>query len=136
MNPEGDELLAMVREAVRIHGVPPAQQAAVTEVVGRAIVTVMSQPRFYNNLKVVLELRDENAILRQQLANLSATVYRAGMVRSKPPTKRPTGPRKTAAKKSTAKKAAPRKKAPPRPKQAGPAADVYQQAFKDGFHGR
>ena len=98
---QGDELLAMVREAVRAHAVPREQQSAVTELVARVAVTVMSQPRFYRNLRVVLDLQDENAVLRQQLANLSAVVYRSGMVR------KPAKPRrKVPAKKAAVKKAA------------------------------
>jgi hypothetical protein len=68
--PEGDELLAIIRQYV--HGrVPPAYEEATVEVVATTMVTLMSEPRFYNHLRVVIDLQKrvlqlETAIRRYQ----------------------------------------------------------------------
>lgn len=91
---EGDELLQMIREIVAHHGVPPEHKAIVTDAVARVCITVMTQPHFYEHLQIVIALREQNEMLRQQLAQLSAVVYRANL---KPPVKRRPA-KKTAAK--------------------------------------
>lgn len=94
---EGDELLQMIREIVAFHGVPPAQRAVVSDVAARVVVMVLQQPHFYQNLKVVLDLRQQNDLLRQQLAHVSALVYREGLkrqpVKKRPPVKKAVGTR-------------------------------------------
>lgn len=119
---EGDELLAMIREIVAFHGVAPQQQAVVSDAAARVVLTVLSNPHFYNNLSVVLALRQQNEMLRQQLANVSALVYRANLQpQPKKPTKRP------AKKKAVAKS--------PAVKVKGSTA-ANRQAFKQGYKGR
>ena len=76
---EGDELLGMIREIVEFHGVPREQQAVVIDTAARVILTVMTQAHFYERLKIVNDLRVQNDMLRQQLAQVSAVVYRAGL---------------------------------------------------------
>ena len=82
---EGDELLEMIREIVAFHGVPPAQRAVITDTAARVCITVMTQPHFYEQLKPFMDLRQQNEMLRQQLAQVSALVYRANL---KPPVKK------------------------------------------------
>ena len=86
---EGDELLAMIREIVTHHGVPPQHRAVVTDTAARVCIAVISQPHFYENLSIVIALRQQNEMLRQQLAQVSALVYRANLVPKPPPKKRP-----------------------------------------------
>lgn len=85
MTKEGDELLEMVREIVTFHGVPPQHKAIVIDTAARVCITVMSQPHFYELLKPFMDLRQQNEMLRQQLAQVSALVYRANL---KPPVKK------------------------------------------------
>ena len=123
MTTQGDELLAMIREAVAHHGVPPQHRAIVVDTAARVAMMVMSEPRYYNNLSVVLALREQNALLRQQLANVSALVYRANLQPQ---------PKKAPAKKRAAKR--PVAKAPTIKVKGSTAAN--RQAFKQGYKGR
>jgi len=100
MTTDGDELLGMIREIVDFHGVPEAHKAVVVDTAGRVILTVLTSPHFYERLKFVNDLRVQNEMLRQQLAQVSALVYRANL---QPVKKRPI---KRAAKKTAAKKTA------------------------------
>jgi len=97
MTTDGDELLGMIREIVDFHGVPEAHKAVVVDTAGRVILTVLTSPHFYERLKFVNDLRVQNEMLRQQLAQVSALVYRANL---QPVKKRPI---KRAAKKTAAK---------------------------------
>jgi hypothetical protein len=117
---EGDELLEMIREIVAHHGIAPAQRAIITDTTARVCIAVMTQPHFYERLKIVLALRQENDLLRQQLAQLSAVIYRSNL--------------KPSVKKRPAKKRAPAKKAVARsPKVTVKSAT---KAFKKGASGR
>ena len=82
---EGDELLEMIREIVAHHGVPPEHRAIVTDAVAQVCITVMTQPHFYERLRVVNVLREQNEMLRQQLMQVSAVVYRGNL---RPPVKK------------------------------------------------
>ena len=75
---EGDELLGMIRQAVRQRGVPLDQQEMLVELVGRTVILVMSEPRFYSRLTVVAQLQAENNLLRQHLAFAQSTLARLG----------------------------------------------------------
>lgn len=96
---EGDELLAAIRQHVAQLHIPLEQREAVTVLVGRTVITIMSDPRFFNHLVPVQRLQAENAALRQHLMMLQS-------VRPNPPQ-----PRKRAAKKTAAKKVV--RKSPP-----------------------
>ena len=124
---EGDELLAMIREIVAFHGVAPQQQAVVSDAAARVVLTVLSNPHFYNNLSVVLALRQQNEMLRQQLANVSALVYRANLQPKKTPAKKAPAKKRAAAKRPVAKA--------PTIKVKGSTA-ANRQAFKQGYKGR
>lgn len=117
----GDDLLARIQEAVRQHNVPPAQQEIVVELVGRSLITIMNDPAFYTQLRPVIELRNENALLRQALMNVQAQMRQAVVKAS--PRKRTAAPKK------------PRvvKKAPPIRVKGSTAAN--RRAFKEGFKG-
>jgi hypothetical protein len=115
---EGDELLTMIREIVAHHGVPPAHRAIVTDTAARVCIAVMTQPHFYERLRIVYALREQNEMLRQQLAQVSALVYRAGLQ----PTKR-----------APAKKRAAKKPVVRSPKITAKSAT---KAFKKGASGR
>lgn len=91
---EGDALLAMIRQRVR-QMVPPEHQEVVTQIVTATVVTIMSEPQFFNRLTPVMELQHENALLRQHLAQAQAMLNRMAPAR---PRKMPT-PRKAAPKK-------------------------------------
>lgn len=119
---EGDELLALIRQAVAESHVPRPYQDVVTELVARTAITVMTQPRFLQRLTIVMELQAENAALRQNLAVLTAMVNR-----HQPPTvKRPR-------KKAPAKKKAVAKRAPSVRVKGSTSAN--RQAFKQGYRG-
>lgn len=65
--PESDALLAMIQQYVRGR-VPPAAEDAVVEAVCHAVVAVMSEPRFYNNLQIVIDLRRQVMQAEQLIA--------------------------------------------------------------------
>ena len=98
MTTDGDELLGMIREIVEFHGVPRQHQAVVVDTAARVILTVLTTPHFYERLKFVNDLRIQNEMLRQQLAQVSALVYRANL---QPVKKRAV--KKTPAKKAVAR---------------------------------
>jgi hypothetical protein len=66
VNDAGDDLLRHIHSFVRGR-VPPAMENVVTELVGRTVVLIMSRPEFYNHLRMVQELQQENWNLRQAL---------------------------------------------------------------------
>jgi hypothetical protein len=119
----GDDLLARIREAVRLQGVPVSQQAAVIELVGRSLITILNDPSFYMQLRPVLELQAENATLRNMLGQVQAQMNR--LVVAKSPRKR----------------TAPRKPGPPKVVKKAPAIRVKgstaanRTAFRKGFSG-
>jgi hypothetical protein len=128
MTVEGDELLAMIRTELRRRRVPPSDLDLLTEIVGRTVVAVMSTPKFYDRLRVVLELRQENELLRYHLASTQAMLNR--LVKSRMPTTKP--------KPKPRKKAAPRKspvvkKAPGVRVKGSTAAN--RKAFREGYGG-
>lgn len=124
----GDELLIRIREAVRQQGVAPSMQDTVIELVGRALITILNDPAFYTQLRPVLELQAENAVLRNTLATVQAQMHR--MVAVSAPKRRPPAKKKAAAPKK------PRvvKKAPSIRVKGSTAAN--RKAFKEGFGGR
>ena len=126
MTNEGDELLWMIRQAVRQRGVPKGQEEMLTELVGRTVIMVMSEPRFYSRLTVVAQLQAENNLLRQHLAFAQATLARLA-----PATMR--APRKVPAKKKAGAKRVVKKS--PAVKVKGSTAK-NRNAFKQGYRGR
>ena len=121
---EGDELLALIRQAVAESHVPRPYQDVVIELVARTAITVMTQPRFLQRLTVVMELQAENAALRQNLAVLTAMVNRFQPAAAS--VKRPR-------KKAPAKKKAVAKRAPAVRVKGSTASN--RQAFKQGYRG-
>jgi hypothetical protein len=98
---EGDDLLRHVQSYVRGR-VPANLEPLVTELVSRTVVLIMTTPAFYNHLRAIQELQQENWQLRQALiAYQRAEQARAQRARA----------RKAAAAKKTAppRKAAPKK---------------------------
>lgn len=118
---EGDELLALIQQAVKANNVPPAYQAMVTEIVARTCIRVMTDPRFLNRLNVVLDLQEQNRQLRNMLAAATASVRR--------PAPRKTPPKKKA---PARKRAA---KSPPSVRVKG-STPPNRTAFREGFEGR
>ena len=103
--PEGDELLDSIRQYV--HGrVPPAYEEVTVEIVATTLVTMMSEPRFYNHLRVVIDLQKRILQLEAALSR-----YQAKMP-SVPPAARPRKRPENAVKKTPVKKAT---KKPPLP---------------------
>lgn len=111
---EGDELLAAVRQHVAELHIPLEQREAVTILVARTVVTIMSNPRFFYRLAGVQHLKQENEALRQHLMLLQAV--------------RQPAPRKRPAKKAPAKKVV--KKSP-----AVRVRSSQSKAFKRGARG-
>jgi hypothetical protein len=122
---EGDELLGMIRQAVSQYPLPVQQQEMVTEIVGRTVIAVMSNPRFLNRLLIVQQLQHENVALRQHLMQLQAFLRQHGT-----PVKAP--PRKKAAKKAPAKKKPVARSPQVRVKGSTPG---NRRAFKQGYRG-
>ena len=75
MATEGDALLAYIRTEVsgRVH---PNQVDVVTELVAVTVTRIMADPRFFERLVKVQELRAENQALRQHLAIATANLNR------------------------------------------------------------
>jgi len=130
MTDAGDELLGLIRTELKRRRVSSNDMDLLAEIVGRTIITVMSTPRFYERLLVVLELRKENELLRYHLASTQAMLNR--LVQSRLPVVRA---KKTAAKprKAAAKKAPVVKKAPAVRVRGSTAAN--RKAFKQGYRG-
>ena len=119
---EGDDLLAAIRQFVAELHIPVEQREAITILVGRTVVTIMSDPRFFNHLIPVQRLQAENAALRQHLLMMQVPM---------------AAPRKAAARKRAPARKAPAKKvvrkSPPiRVKGSTPA---NRRAFKQGYNG-
>lgn len=111
---EGDELLAMIRQYV--HGrVPAAHEEAIVEVVAKVVVAIMSEPRFYTQLRVVQDLR-----IRLAQAERAIAMYQQKTQR---PTPAAPKPRKSVPKKAVKKTS----KKPPLPHNV--------KAFKRGAAG-
>jgi hypothetical protein len=100
-NPAGDALAARIRHVV-VGRVPADQVDAVTVAACHAVITVMSDPYFLDQFRVVQELRQENAWMRTQMAILQTTLARYQPSGPKP-RKAASKPRKAAAKRATAK---------------------------------
>jgi hypothetical protein len=113
---EGDELLAMIRQAVADYGVPPSQQPFITDMVARIAVTVMTDPRFLYRLSVVLQLQEENQALRHHIAMMQT------------PTRSKAAPRKKASPKKRVVKKAPAV-------QVRGSTKANRQAFRQGYRG-
>jgi hypothetical protein len=116
---EGDELLAAVRQHVAELQVPLDQREAVTVLVARSVVTIMSNPRFFYRLAGVQRLQAENIALRQHIMLLQATKAPA--------------PRKRPAKKAPAKKAAAKRVVQTKPPVR--VRSSQSKAFKRGARG-
>lgn len=69
-------------------GIPLEQQEAVTILVAQTVVTIMSDPRFFNHLIPVQRLQAENAALRQHIM-LTGVPAKAPQTRKRPPAKKP-----------------------------------------------
>ena len=122
MTVESDDLLRHIYSFV--HGrVRPDLEDIVIELVGRTVVTVMTNPEFYSHLTYVQELQREIWNLRQALISYQ----QADVVRAQ---------RANARRMSAAKKAAPRKVAAPRKAAPKKAAPSNVRAFKRGLQGR
>jgi hypothetical protein len=115
---EGDHLLQAIRGHVMALGVPIEQQEALTILVAQTVVTIMSDPRFFNHLVPVQRLQAENAALRQHLMLLQMP-------------QRAPAPRKRPAKKAPVKKTVSKS---PTVKVRGSTA-ANRRAFKQGFGG-
>jgi hypothetical protein len=104
--PEGDELLAVIRQLVHGH-VHPAQEEAMVGVVAQTVVIIMSDPKYYSHLRLVIELQSRVLQLERVLS-----LYQQQM--SSPPVRARAAPkpRKTVAKKPAKKTVS---KTPPRP---------------------
>lgn len=105
--PEGDELLGVIRQLVHGH-VHPTQEEAVVGVVAQTVVIIMSDPKYYSHLRLVIELQSRVLQLERALS-----LYQQQM--SSPPVRARAAPKpsKTPAKKVVAKKTMSKK--PPRP---------------------
>lgn len=118
----GDELLALIREHVR-QQVPAAHRDKITEMVANILLMVMSEQRFYSQLRVVLDLQAENSMLRNELAKAVALVNRLASARVPVPYAKPR--KKAAAKKVGVK---------PKIQVKGSTAS-NRRAFKEGYRG-
>jgi len=86
--PEGDELLGVIRGLV--HGtVHPSQEDRTIEIVVTTLMIILSDPKYYNHLNVVIDLQSRIIQLERALA-----AYQGRMA----------NPPRPAAKKVTAKK--------------------------------
>jgi hypothetical protein len=101
--PEGDELLGIIRQYV--HGrVPPAFEETTVEIVATTLVTMMSEPHFYNHLRVVIDLQRRivqlEASLRryQQKAPRAPSAARPRVAPKKAPAKKTAAPKKVSKK--------------------------------------
>jgi hypothetical protein len=95
--PEGDDLLAVIRQLVHGH-VHPAQEEAVVGIVAQTVIIIMSDPKYYTHLKLVIEMQSRIIQLERVLA-----LYQQQM--SSPPVRARAAPkpRKATAKKAPAK---------------------------------
>ena len=121
--PEGDQLLGIIQALV--HGrVHPSQEQTVIEATANALVAIMSDPKLYSHLRVVMDLQQENWSLRQQILHLQRLLAAYNH-----PTNQTV--------KVQVKKAAPRKRAPaPRKAAAKKVPPNNIRAFKRGATGR
>lgn len=116
-------LLARIQHEVRLVKIPEDQQDRVVEVIVSTLIKILTDPAVYNTLQPVMELRQENAALRQAL--MVATVRK-----QLPARKSPAKPK--------VKKVAPARKAtaPRAPKvQVRGSTAANRKAFKEGFSG-
>jgi len=104
--PEGDDLLQVIRQYTRGR-VHPSHEEAVVEVVAQVLVTMMSEPRFYNHLRVVIDL--------QRRVYALETAIRHYQTKATPP--RRTAPVKKAVKKAPAVRKVSKKPPPQNVKQ-------------------
>jgi len=118
--PEGDELLGVIRQLV--HGrVHPSQEEATVEIVAQTVILIMSDPHYYNHLRIVIDLQSRIVQLERAIA-----MYQQNLV------PRPQG----AQKRVVAKKAAARKgPAKPRPTKK-PSRSYNVKEFRKGLGGR
>ena len=72
---EGDQLLAYIRAEVT-RRVTASQVEAVTAVVATTVTKIMADPRFFESLSKVQQLRAENHALREHLAIATAQLNR------------------------------------------------------------
>ena len=123
MPSEGDDLLALIRNAVKENRsrIPYEQTDAITEIIGRMIVLIVTDPKFFSRLAPVQRLQLENAALRQELMRLQAFVRQMATPVRKAPAKK-----KAAAKKPVARS--------PQVKVKGSTA-TNRRAFKQGYRG-
>ena len=112
MSVDTDPLWRYIHDIVN-ERVPPEHRAAVTDLVARTTVHILTTPEFLYGLRIVQELQHENAQLRHAVMTLQAR-----------PRKAPA--KKRAPVKAVAKKAAPRKT----------ATAKNTRAFKQGRSGR
>jgi hypothetical protein len=120
--PEGDELLGIIREYVNGR-VPPAFEEATVEIVATTLVMMMSEPRFYNHLRVVIDLQ-------KRIYQLETAIRRYQQKPVRPsPAARPPRP-------ATRKKAAaPKKMAAPKKATKKPPLPHNVRQFKRGAAG-
>ena len=95
----GDALADRIRQFV-VTQVAPESVEVVTEATCRAIATLMQDPAFTSQLRIVASLQQENQWLKSQVIQLQRALMLTGSASSSSTsTSRPRGPRK----KSTAK---------------------------------
>jgi hypothetical protein len=119
MGQESDDLWKYVHRIVHDR-VPPEHREAVTDLVAKTTVHILTTPEFLYGLRLVRELQFENEQLRRVIVSLQAARAPA------------TRPRKKAA----AKKAAPRKAAAKKNPAAKKVPTKNTRAFKRGATGR
>lgn len=122
--PEGDHLLAMIRQLV--HGrVPPEHEELVVEIVARTTVVIFSDPQFYSHLRLVQDLQSRIIQLERVIS-----LYQQGQVQARPV--------KVAKKvyKAPAKKAAKKLPTQPKPRASKKApASLNVRQFRKGTQG-
>lgn len=133
MTATGDELLSRIRQAVIEQKVPAAHQEVVIELVARSVITIMSDPAFFGQLRVVLDLQKENQLLRQQLTQMAALNSALKSALKPRGSKQPVYkvPAKTKARKTPPTKAP---KVTPKVQVRGSTAS-NRKAFKEGYRG-
>jgi hypothetical protein len=115
--PEGDELLGIIRQYVRGR-VHPSQEEVAVEVIAQILVMMMSEPRFYNHLRVVIDLQ-------KRIRQLEVAIQHYQQKPARPsPAARPPQPKKVVKKRVPVKKVA---KKPPLPHNV--------KAFRKGAQG-
>src|SRR3954471_24897995 len=90
--PESDELLGIIRQYVHGRVGPPFEETTV-EIVAQTLVMLMSEPRFYNHLRIVIDLQRRIAQLETALRHYQQKVPQPS------PAARPRPPKKAVAKK-------------------------------------